>query len=326
MPYVTVLIPVYNAMPFLPSALESILQQTLQDISVLIIDDGSTDGSATYLSQINDPRVRVIKVPHQGLGSVLNVGLEACQTEFLARMDSDDLSLPNRLRDQLAFMQENSKIAAVGTQFKYIGSCSTAPSPVLPLHHDEICAYLLRGHLSLVHATLMFRTTVLRSIGGYRINGGGEDWDLFLRLSEVGQLVNLLDVHYLWRQHNANSDLKRLMEAKIGIDYGCYCAELRTKGEPELTLEEYHRHATQKVWQRLALFLDVFAFAQYRRALADIGDGRAVRGFSRLAFSAVCSPSRTTARIVRIFRSRMYPRHRNVGLTKISIPDSKELK
>lgn len=304
---VTILMPVYNAMPFLPKAVESILCQTLQDISILIVNDGSTDESFTYLSQINDPRIRIINLAHQGQGAALNIGLEECKTEFLARMDSDDISLPNRFAEQLAFMRKNTQIAAVGTQFKYIGSKGVAPSPRLPLYHDVIRAYLLRAQLSIVHASIMFRTSALREIGGYRIKGSGQDWDLFLRLSETSELANLPQTHYLWRLHKANSVLRRLIEAKIGIDYGCYCSELRMQGIPELAFEEYYRQETQKLWQRLRRFSDVFALSQYRKGLAEIGDGQPFRGYARLALSVLCSPPRTAARAGRMLRSIIRP-------------------
>lgn len=307
-PPVTVFMTVYNAMPFLAASVLSILEQSFKDFCLLIIDDGSTDGSAAYLSQLTDTRVQLVMLPHQGTGAASNVALDACESEFLARMDADDIAMPNRLTEQLAYLRRHPDIIAVGTQFKYIGSSGGgAPSPQLPLHHGDIRRYLLRGRLCLLQPSLMFRTAALRGIGGYRIRGMGEDWDMFLRLSESGRLANLSGVHYLWRQHPGNADFWRLIEYNIGTAYACHCARLRMGGKAEPTFEEFRRVSDRRLWRRLARFMDVYAFSQYRRSLAEIADARKLRGYSRLLYSMVWSPRRTLSRAFRMVSTLVHP-------------------
>jgi glycosyltransferase involved in cell wall biosynthesis len=95
-PPVTILMAVYNGMPYLTEAIDSVLNQTLKDWELLIIDDGSKDDSAAYLDSLTDPRIRVVHQANRGLAGALNRGLELCETEFLGRLDADDVALPTR--------------------------------------------------------------------------------------------------------------------------------------------------------------------------------------------------------------------------------------
>lgn len=300
MPSITVLIPVFNAMPYLPAAVESILAQTMTDFEVLIVNDGSTDGSEAYLETLRDERVRVVHLPRKGVGAALNTGLEMCRSDLLARMDADDISGPERLASQLAHLRRHPEVIALGTQFRYVGVTGLpAPSPRLPCDHAAIRRGLLKAQLTLVHATLVVRTEVMRALGGYRIAGSGEDWDLFLRLTETGTVANLPDVHYLWRQHSGNAGVDRIVETSIGIEYGCHCARLRASGEREPDFETFRQGALRSPLRRLARRADAISFAHYRRALSRIGDGRPVAGYAELALAALCSPQRTVSRGLR---------------------------
>src|SRR5919106_3135935 len=93
----TVGIPVYNAMPFLPEAVESVLRQTYPDFDLLVVDDGSTDGGPDYLRSVSDPRVRVIRQENQGMSNALNRMLREINTPWLVRQDADDLADEHRL-------------------------------------------------------------------------------------------------------------------------------------------------------------------------------------------------------------------------------------
>ena len=306
---VTVLMSVYNGMPFLPEAVDSILNQTLQDFAFLIINDGSTDGSGEYLGQLDDPRVQLIHQPQKGLGAALNTGLAACETEFLARMDADDVSEPTRLEAQLSFLHSHQEVGMVGTQFVYFGAGGrTVFSPRMPCDHETIYRDLLAGRLSLVHASLMFRMRILRGIGGYRVEGMGEDWDMFLRVGEVTRLANLEDVLYRWRIHSSGVKVSEIAERTNGVEYGLDCGRRRAAGRPELTFDEFLlRRLARPFWERAVEAMDLHAEVQYRRALFEITNSQ-WRGYARLLWAASCSPQRTTRRIVRLISARARPR------------------
>ena len=113
-PLVTVLMPVYNGEKFLNEAIESILCQTFQDFEFLIINDGSTDNSQQCIESFHDDRIRVInKKNNIGLVGTLNRGLENSNGTYIARFDQDDISLPNRLKNQLKFLERNEECSAV---------------------------------------------------------------------------------------------------------------------------------------------------------------------------------------------------------------------
>src|SRR2546423_279818 len=111
----TVTLPVYNAMPYLQAAVESILGQTYSDFEFLIIDDGSSDGSADYLRSLRDPRVRLSVRENRGLGATLNELFRNSRTEYVARMDADDICEPRRLEKQMAFLRDHGNVVMLGT-------------------------------------------------------------------------------------------------------------------------------------------------------------------------------------------------------------------
>src|SRR5262245_4807279 len=133
-PRVTVLMPVYNGAPFLRAAIDSVLRQSWSDFELLIIDDGSTDGSAAIADgyAAAPPRVRVARVPHRGLVAALNRGLETIDTELIARADADDVSRPDRLSRQVAYLDAHPHIGACGTWMKTLPDGVVCTRPVSP--------------------------------------------------------------------------------------------------------------------------------------------------------------------------------------------------
>ena len=170
-----------------------------------------TTARQNYLESLTNSRIVVIRDSHRGLGAVLNRGLELCQSEFLARMDADDLSWPRRLEQQLTFLHRRPDVGMLGTQFEYIaGHRKPVLSPSLPCDHATIMGELLQGNLAMVHALAAFRTAALRQIGGYRILGMGEDWDIFPPFGRGGTLANH-QPFYSYRLHRGNSDINRFV-------------------------------------------------------------------------------------------------------------------
>jgi glycosyltransferase involved in cell wall biosynthesis len=301
----TVLMPIHNAALYLKDAVASVLSQDMSDFELLVLDDGSNDGSFEYLRTLADPRITISRSEKNiGLGATLTRGLDLCKTKFFVRMDADDIIDPTKFGKQIAFLHDHPEIGLVGTQFHYFGAGGTraALSPRLPLDHDAIVAGLHKRALTLVHGSLMGRTEVLRRAGGYRVRGMGEDWDMFLRASETTRLANLPDDLYRWRLHNENARLSHIMEQQRGIDFACDCAIRRTAGQAERSFDEFvATQRKQALARRLRSLADLYALAQYRIALTSISAGRPVRGYARLAFAASCSPTRSVARVRRMF-------------------------
>lgn len=204
----SVIVPVYNAMPFLVDAIRSITSQTYSSIKLIAVDDCSADGSLSYLKSLTDERLVVIAQSiRQGQGAARNRALLECDSEYTAFMDADDVSLPTRFAQQIEFLDKNPQVDLVGTRVSYMGkSGKTGFSPPLALTHDDIRNDLLNQKNALVNSSLMFRTKLLQKLGGYRIDGAGEDWDLFLRATEIGRCANLGEVLYLYRVHDSSTN------------------------------------------------------------------------------------------------------------------------
>ena len=159
-PKVSVLMPVYNAAPFLGEAIETVLTQTFGDFEFIIVDDGSTDGSSdlvhSYAGQ--DARIHPIYQEHnQGIVKVLNIGLDACTGDFVARMDADDVALPDRLALQLQGLAKNPKLGALGGALTYIDESGKELGVI---RHCTLQASRLAGN-PLLHPTVMLRRSVL---------------------------------------------------------------------------------------------------------------------------------------------------------------------
>jgi glycosyltransferase involved in cell wall biosynthesis len=303
MPHDSILMTVYNGMPHLPLAVESALAQTLRDFRFVIVNDGSTDGTADYLNQLTDPRVLVLHQSNQGTAAAANFGLSHCGTEFTARMDADDVSLPTRLETQLAFLRAHPEVGLVGTQVAPLGSAGAGRSLQLPLTHDEIYTALLAGRHGLAHSSIMFRTALLRDLGGYWSLPLVDDWDMMLRMGEAAKLANLDQVLHHYRVHGGSLNGSGMRRMRLSIDYACELARGRRAGLRPVPLDKFRALRDKRPWwQRGWDALHTYALAQYRVAVADLYGGRPLRGRLRLAWAAICGPSLTWQRIKRMAR------------------------
>jgi hypothetical protein len=229
-----------------------------------------------------------------------------CDSEFVAIMDADDVALPARLEAQLNFLRSHSDTGLVGTQVIYLGiGGRTGFSPPTPVDHETIYAGLMCGRAALFPPTMMCRTSILKRIGGYRVECAGEDMDMLLRMGETTRLANLKEVLYLQRLHASSTMATRLAEAWTQYAYARDGAKRRTEGQPEITFDEFViEQRIRPFWQRALAVMDLYAFGQYHRAVAEILSPDCAIGYPRLAWAALCSPRRTSQRICRTIRNR----------------------
>jgi glycosyltransferase involved in cell wall biosynthesis len=206
-PAASVLLPVYNAEKYLAAAVKSVLAQDYRNFEVLLLNDGSTDGSAAILERFAalDSRCKVHAWPNRGLIATLNAGIQLAAGDVLIRMDADDICRPNRFSRQMTFMQEHPECVAVGSRVMLIDAEGWPITEFFgdELDHNAIDAAHLRGKGgSIVHPSAAISRRAMLQIGGYRPNyPHSEDFDLFLRLAEVGKLANLPEVLLDYRQH-----------------------------------------------------------------------------------------------------------------------------
>ncbi len=234
-PKVSVLMCVYNDQEFVGQAIESVLAQTYQDFELVIVDDGSTDGTAEILTGYarQDGRIRIFSQANAGTTVAANCGLLQCRGVYVARLDSDDISLPHRLEVEVNFLDRHPDIALVGggiewidVQGRVVGVRNIrASSPQKVLRHR--CIYQ--------QSDVMFRREVVLSLGGYREKfHNAQDYDLWLRISEVGGIAKLMDVLGQWRMRGGGYTLSRAKEqAREARIIKRFAAQRRRTGSDE---------------------------------------------------------------------------------------------
>jgi glycosyltransferase involved in cell wall biosynthesis len=196
----------YNGLPYVEEAVQSILAQTFREFRFVIVDDASSDGSRELLQKLakQDDRVTLLlNEQNFGLTNSLNRGIAITDSEWIARMDADDVALPHRLENQWRHVKSHPELLLLGSNVIFIDECGK-PFPVnsrIPLKHEEIDASLLVGGWPIFHPTVLVKTSVLKQIGGYRKGIYLEDHDLFLRLAENGRVANLSEKLLYYRRH-----------------------------------------------------------------------------------------------------------------------------
>jgi len=195
-PAVSFVMSVFNAEATVRKAISSILNQSYRDFEIIIVDDGSTDRSCLMIKDMSrrDSRIRFIKRDHQGLTQSLIFGIEASRGRLIARMDADDISLPNRLIHQLDFLEKHPdygccggwaiEIDSFGVPFKY-----WKPA----IDHDEIDRRHIGGRSGgMIHPSVIFYRELYDRVGGYSAEFSfAQDYDLWLKMAEKARLANV---------------------------------------------------------------------------------------------------------------------------------------
>lgn len=215
-PRTTVLMSVHNGGRWLRAAVESVLAQTWRDFEFLILDDASTDASAAQIESFDDPRIRLIRLPENiGLTRSLNRGLREARGELIARQDADDLSAPERLATQVAFLDAHPNVALVGAQARLIdaGGHSRGVRD-LPLESASIRWLSLLDN-PIIHTAVLARAAVIRDeLGGYDESFPCcQDYNLWARVLVRGMVGNLPERLVAVREHGGSISATRQAEA-----------------------------------------------------------------------------------------------------------------
>ena len=215
-PLVTVVLPVRNAAAYLPRALDSLRAQTFERFSVLAIDD-SSDASWDILQSVRDPRFNAMRGQACGLAQTLNLGLERASTPYVARMDADDRSAPERLARQVQALEADARLLLVGSQARVIDDGDTPIGRLLALTEDAGIRRALAVTNCFAHGSVVFRRQAALDAGGYRPMFA-EDYDLWRRIAERGRVANLPDFLYDWRATPGGAGRHRRLEQRKVIE------------------------------------------------------------------------------------------------------------
>lgn len=222
-PLITVLIPAFNAAPYLAETIHSVQRQGVDSMELLVVDDGSTDETPRVLAAIADPRLRVVRQENTGLVGALNRGIEEARGTFLARLDADDVMPAGRLQAQLSAMAMDSRLLVLGTDYETFGEVSFR---VRMPRTDRACRQRLSFGSCHCGASVMIRSDRLIASGA-RFDPAdiyAEDYGMWCELSEYGRLGNLPMVGYRYRIHagqvsSRHVDEQRATHLRIAREY-----------------------------------------------------------------------------------------------------------
>lgn len=198
---VSVIVPTYNTIAYLPDAIESILQQTFEDFEILLVNDGSTDSTAEWAKKITDPRVRYIEQNNQGLSAARNTGLDLAQGRYVAFLDADDVWEPTKLDKQVALLETNPDIGMVHSWVWFMDGEGRSTGRIWKTQAEGMAlAHLLQRNDVAVLSALVRRECFAR-IGGFDIALRSlEDWDLWLRLAVNDSIAVIREPLAYYRQ------------------------------------------------------------------------------------------------------------------------------
>jgi glycosyltransferase involved in cell wall biosynthesis len=259
MPTVTVLMPVYNGEKYLRESIESILEQTFTDFDFLIIDDGSTDDSSLIINSYNDTRIKYIKnEKNLSTPNALNIGLDLATGDYIARMDCDDISLPDRLAKQVLFMESNPDIGISGTWIQTFGELSDNNVCVYPCDPKEI-SYALLFNSVLASPSVIIRRCYLKQ---YNLKFNSEyiyaqDYNLWAIADNYFKLANIPEILLKYRISSTNrGKLKREKQLFLTKLTRNYCLD---KFKIKLTTEQkeiFSRFCSYEIFNEMSLFYD----------------------------------------------------------------------
>lgn len=210
MPKISVILPTYNAEKHLREAIGSLLAQTFQDVEILIIDDGSSDGTLQILKTYSDPRIKILHGPQKGISAALNMGLDRAQGIYVARMDADDISLPRRFEKQAEFMDAHPNIGICGTDIEAFERQNSNVWNYFPDAADTK-TMLLFG-CALAHPTVMIRLSIFKEFGLRYDESylGSEDFELWNRAMEFTDICSIPEVLVRYRLHEGQASALQL--------------------------------------------------------------------------------------------------------------------
>lgn len=215
--------------------MESLFAQTLPDFELVVVDDGSTDGTAEILARYRgDPRLVVLSHrTNNGVTFAATTGCRRARGRYLARLDADDVAHPDRLARQVAYLDAHRDVVLLGSAAIFTDAAGREFARfTYPATHEAIREHLETAS-AFVHSTVMMRRDAFESVGGYRLSPSGEEYDLWLRLVERFRAANLTDFLVRYRVHGTQLTARRLREDALCDLVANVAASRRAAGEPD---------------------------------------------------------------------------------------------
>lgn len=213
---------VYNGMPFLPEAVKSILNQTYRNFEFIIVNDASTDESFKYLKSLKDRRIKLIENPKNlGLAASLNRGLKQAKGNYIARMDADDISLPQRFEKQMEFLLKNPSVDLCGTWAHLIDENEKTIGERKFYTSDNMIKKALAILSPIIHPTMLARKEFFKKLDGYNEKFDyAEDYELLMRAKNHFKFANLPMILFKWRlwdKRRSRAEMEKIDKADFKV-------------------------------------------------------------------------------------------------------------
>ena len=295
-PLVSVIIPIYNGEGFVEETIQSILTQTHENFELLLMNDGSTDGSLNLIEQFNDPRIRIVTHQNMGLIGTLNKAIRLAKADIVARLDQDDISKPHRLEHQLRAMK-NFDLDVCYSQLEKFGLKNTWDNRERQTERPgEVIMMSPLDYGCLVHSTMMAKRSVLLDTSYRKEYYPCDDWDLQLRLEAKYRVGFLQEKLLRYRFHEGANTYPTFFMMQEKRRWCESNAIRRGNGEDEESLDEYQKRQTSlyKKWNRRRK--DLY-FYHFRMSGDSYLQGRYFAMVKHMCFAIPLAPEKIWQRI-----------------------------
>lgn len=214
-PKVSIIIPAYNTRHFLPQTVSSALSQTWQDFELLIVDDGSTDGTGQWVAEQTDPRIHLVRQPNQGAAAARNTGIKHAKGKYIAFLDADDLWEVDKLKKQVAVLDSLSEVGLVHTAIHYIDENGDSINRILGVRGEgNVWREVVTDNPVRCGSTPLIRRECFDKLGVFDTSlSFAEDWEMWIRIARHYQFATINEPLVAYRQHKTNmtKSYKRIM-------------------------------------------------------------------------------------------------------------------
>ena len=302
---ISVVMPAYNTGKYIGEALDSILNQTFQDFEVIVIDDGSSDHTVDVVKSYmeKDDRIRLIENEHGGVSRARNTGLEAAKYEWVAFLDSDDISLPERLKKQVAAMQSDPEVIVWDTAMRVMGENGEIQDEIkirAPLTKAEFHKMRKLGETIYVCTNAaIFRRDIALEVGAFdvRFSNSG-DTEFFNRMANRGPIICVPEPLTLYRLHSGSVTSRSFEYQFINGNYIEQRSKAWAQGK-ELLYEDYmEAYNNMPPLKRMLSNMNKTSRHYYRDATVLISSKNYARGLPLLGLSLIFNPFLISKRII----------------------------
>ncbi|SRR5579883_36699 len=299
---ISVVMPAYNASSFIAESIESILNQTFQNFELIIVDDGSTDNTVEIIQRYRDPRVRLMQAEHAGVCLALNMGIKASQYPWIARIDADDVALPQRLEMQINAAMENPHVVVWGTYANHLSATGKILSFQRqgPRNEAEFDRLKQAGEIPFViHPTALFRKDVFWQAGGYDPRFTlAQDLELWSRLMHYGPILVIPEPLLLYRVHQKSASMAKFFHQQAFCRYIMARHRARIAGTPLPDLDTFQQAETKApIVTKLTQAVHLWGQFYYRQAGLHIAEKNYVKGGMCLSLAITANPTYALPRL-----------------------------